>query len=152
VGLLDNKTYNPNDKDEAYRRGYEAWVKSKSMTFEGKGFLTNMLTTIAALADGVLSRVSLKPTDFVTGVRIRSVGVWDTVGSLGIPDYVKGARRDFFSFIDNKLSLMVDRGFHAMALDEMRRDFPIERWDADPRIEEMWFVGAHSDVGGGYPA
>ncbi|HET7133229.1 MAG TPA: DUF2235 domain-containing protein, partial [Gammaproteobacteria bacterium] len=31
-------------------------------------------------------------------------------------------------------------------------DFPVTRWEADPRVEEAWFVGAHSDVGGGYPA
>jgi uncharacterized protein (DUF2235 family) len=153
VGLLNTKNYNVNNNEQAYRRGYEAWLKAKGMSFEGKGFLTNLLGSVAALADGLLSKISLKPDDFVTGVRIRSVGVWDTVGSLGIPDYVKGARRDLFSFIDNKLSPMVDHGFHAMALDEMRRDFPVERWDADPsRIEEVWFIGAHSDVGGGYPA
>lgn len=152
VGLLNTRTYDPNDKDEAYRRGFEAWVKAKSMSFEGKGFLTNILTTVAMLAEGVLHRISLKPSDFVPLVRIKTVAVWDTVGSLGIPGYVKGARRDLFSFVDNKLSAMVDNGFHAMALDEERRDFPVERWDPDPRIEEVWFTGAHSDVGGGYPA
>jgi hypothetical protein len=152
VGLLNNKTYDPNDKDEAYRRGFEAWVKAKGKSFEGKGFLTNMLTTVAMLAEGVLRRVSLKESDFIPLVRIRTVAVWDTVGSLGIPGYVKGARRDLFSFVDDRLSAMVDNGFHAMALDEERRDFPVERWDPDPRIEEMWFIGAHSDVGGGYPA
>jgi uncharacterized protein (DUF2235 family) len=152
VGLLNNKTYDPNDKDEAYRRGFEAWVKAKGKSFEGKGFLTNVLTTVAMLAEGVLRRVSLKESDFIPLVRIRTVAVWDTVGSLGIPDYVKGGRRDLFSFIDNKLSAMVDNGFHAMALDEERRDFPVDRWDPDPRIQEVWFTGAHSDVGGGYPS
>lgn len=152
VGLLNNKNYDPNDKDEAYRRGFEAWVKAKGKSFEGKGFLTNLLTTVAMLAEGVLRRVSLKESDFIPLVRIRSVAVWDTVGSLGIPDYVKGGRRDLFSFIDNKLSAMVDNGFHAMALDEERRDFPVDRWDPDPRIQEVWFTGAHSDVGGGYPS
>jgi uncharacterized protein (DUF2235 family) len=152
VGLLNNKTFDANDKSEAYRRGYEAWVRSKGISFEGKGLLNTLLNTVVQLADGVLSRVSLKPTDFVTGVRMRCVGVWDTVGSLGVPEYIKGARRDLFTFVDDKLSPLVDRGFHAMALDEMRRDFPVERWDPDPRIEEVWFTGAHSDVGGGYPA
>jgi hypothetical protein len=38
-----------------------------------------------------------------------------------------------------------------MALDEERLDFPVTRWDPDPRVEQVWFVGAHSDVGGGYP-
>ena len=71
---------------------------------------------------------------------------------MGIPDYVTtGQRRDLFTFVDLNLSPMVDRGFHAMALDERRLDFPVTRWNADPRIEEVWFVGCHSDVGGGYP-
>jgi uncharacterized protein (DUF2235 family) len=39
-----------------------------------------------------------------------------------------------------------------MALDERRRDFPVTRWDPDPRVEEVWFPGAHSDIGGGNPA
>ena len=152
VGLLNNKSFDANNKDEAYRRGYEAWIRAKGISFEGKGFLSNLLNTVVQLAEGVVNRVSLEPTDFVTGVRMRSVGVWDTVGAMGVPEYIKGARRDLFTFVDDKLSPLVDRGFHAMALDEMRRDFPVERWDADPRIEEVWFIGAHSDVGGGYPA
>jgi hypothetical protein len=39
-----------------------------------------------------------------------------------------------------------------MALDERRRDFPVTRWNSDKRVEQVWFIGAHSDVGGGYPA
>ncbi len=152
VGLLNSKTYDANDKDEAYRRGFEAWIKAKGIMFQGKDFLSNMLNTIAGLAEGVVTRVALKPGDFVEGVHIHSVGVWDTVGSLGVPGYIKGQRRDLFSFVDSALSPMVDRGFHAMALDEERLDFPVTRWQKDPRIEEVWFVGCHSDVGGGYPA
>jgi glutathione S-transferase len=70
---------------------------------------------------------------------------------MGIPNYVKGSRKDFFSFVDTKLSRAVESGFHAMALDEQRRDFPVTRWDKDPRVQQVWFVGAHADVGGGYP-
>jgi hypothetical protein len=76
--------------------------------------------------------------------------VWDTVGSLGIPAYVKGARADFFRFVDTALSSKVRRGFHAMSLDELRKDFPVTRWNERDGIEQMWFVGAHADVGGGY--
>ncbi len=83
---------------------------------------------------------------------IKSVAVWDTVGSMGVPNYVRGSRKDFFSFVDTKLSPAVERGFHAMALDERRRDFPVTRWDKDKRVEQVWFIGAHSDVGGGYAA
>jgi uncharacterized protein (DUF2235 family) len=152
VGLLNNKAFDANDKEEAYRRGFEAWVKARDISFQNSGPLSEVLNTVAKLAEGVITRVALKPEDFIAGIRIRSVGVWDTVGSLGVPDYIKGSRRDLFTFVDNDLSPLVDHGFHAMALDEERLDFPVDRWNADSRIEEVWFVGAHSDVGGGYPA
>jgi hypothetical protein len=37
-----------------------------------------------------------------------------------------------------------------MALDERRRDFPVTRWDPRDGVEQVWFAGCHSDVGGGY--
>ncbi len=151
VGLLNPTTYDPNDKSEAYMRAFAAWMKCKGVVFTGDNKLSGLLNAVVAFAQNVVAR-TLKPKDLVSGVRVSSVCVWDTVGSLGIPDYVQGNRRDIFTFVDLKLNKMVDHGFHAMALDERRRDFPVTRWEADPRIEEVWFVGAHSDVGGGYPA
>ena len=38
-----------------------------------------------------------------------------------------------------------------MALDEQRRDFPVTKWDPRIGVTQTWFVGAHADVGGGYP-
>jgi uncharacterized protein (DUF2235 family) len=152
VGLLDTRRYDANDKNKAYLRGFEAWIKCKGVVFTGKDHLSSLLTALTVFVSDLITRVALRDEDFVKNVRIRSVGVWDTVGSLGVPDYIQGQRRDLFSFVDLKLSDKVDRGFHAIALDERRLDFPVTRWAASPRVEEMWFVGAHSDVGGGYPA
>ena len=111
-----------------------------------------LLSRLALRAD-LKTNVSLTEKDFITGVRVKSVAVWDTVGSMGVPDYITaGGRRDLFTFVDLNLSPMIDHGFHAMALDERRLDFPVTRWNPDARVEQVWFVGAHSDVGGGYPA
>ena len=151
VGLLDPTKYDPNNKSQAYLRGLGAWFKAKGLVFQGKSELSSLLTTISNLAGEAVARMTLKDGDLIPGVRLASVGVWDTVGSMGIPTYVKGQRNDFFSFVSQTLSPLIDHGFHAMALDERRLDFPITRWDTDPRVEQMWFVGAHSDVGGGYP-
>jgi Uncharacterized alpha/beta hydrolase domain (DUF2235) len=83
---------------------------------------------------------------------IEVVAVWDTVGALGIPEYdVKMRRLDAFQFADLKLSPVVGHGRHAVAVNEMRVDFTPTLWDVDPRIAQMLFVGAHADVGGGYP-
>ena len=71
-------------------------------------------------------------------VEIEMVGIWDTVKATNDPDYD-----------DNELSANVIAGYHAMAVDECRRFFPILRWNDDPRVREMWFSGSHSDVGGG---
>jgi hypothetical protein len=60
-------------------------------------------------------------------------------------------RLDAFQFADLKLNPVVGHGHHAVAVDEMRVDFVPTLWDADPRITQVLFVGAHADVGGGYP-
>jgi len=150
VGLLNSQTYDVNDKNEAYLRGLAAWFKCKGVVFAGDGKLMSLLNAVLDFAGDTISRLKLGTNDLIPDVPIASVAVWDTVGSLGIPLYVKG-RRDFFTFVSEDLSPKVKNGFHAMALDERRRDFPVTRWTPRAGVEEMWFVGAHSDVGGGYP-
>jgi len=85
------------------------------------------------------------------------VGVWDTVGALGIP--IDGFRPPLlsrlWSFHDPKLSRYVLNAYHALAIDERRRPFRPMLWvqqdDApDLPLEQVWFAGVHSDVGGGY--
>ncbi len=91
--------------------------------------------------------------------RIRFIGVWDTVGALGIPwsgvPLVNWINRRW-SFHDTRLSKHVDGAFQALAIDEKRRPFEPAIWtkDAaavDQRLEQVWFAGVHCDVGGGYP-
>ncbi|MBS0367089.1 MAG: DUF2235 domain-containing protein [Proteobacteria bacterium] len=87
--------------------------------------------------------------------RVRFIGVWDTVGSLGIP--VTGLKlpffRDYYQFHDTQLSKIVDYAYHALALDEFREDFAPTLWTSGKPgnlvVEQRWFCGAHSDVGGG---
>lgn len=91
--------------------------------------------------------------------RIRCVGVWDTVGALGVPTTVPLLSRlnQRFQFHDTELSSWVDNAFHAVAIDERRGSFVPTLWSrrddapAGQRVEQVWFSGAHSDVGGGYP-
>ena len=153
VGLLDKKAYDPNDRHKAYLMGFEAWMSCKGVVFTGRNTFASMLTDWVHQIGNRIARLTLKDSEFITGVRMKSVAVWDTVGSMGIPDYVTASgRRDLFTFVDLNLSPMIDHGFHAMALDERRLDFPVTRWNPDPRVEQVWFIGAHSDVGGGYAA
>ena len=87
-------------------------------------------------------------------VRVRFIGVWDTVGALGIPLSQVPFSRDYYQWHDTELSKIVDYACHAVATDEHRRDFDVTVWSnkvkpANVRVEQRWFVGAHADVGGG---
>jgi len=92
---------------------------------------------------------------------IKCVAVWDTVGSYGIPTGLGlGAlARKVTSwtrgFRDNQIGEHIETGLHAMAIDERRRAFPATAWvtnkDEDRKgVEQVWFVGTHSNIGGGY--
>lgn len=91
-------------------------------------------------------------------IPIQLVGVWDTVGALGIP-FFNGIRaldqieRHLFDFADLKLSSRVRHGRHALAIDEQRKDFEPTLWNQreDGSIKQVWFPGVHADIGGGYP-
>jgi len=90
-------------------------------------------------------------------IGIRFVGVWDTVGSLGIP--IDGVRLPFadklWGFHDTELSTRVRFAYQALAIDEQRGPFRPTLWkkqqDAtDQTLEQVWFSGVHCDIGGGY--
>lgn len=88
--------------------------------------------------------------------KIKMVGVWDTVGSLGIPAIVGGVDPQLFGFLDTGLHEDVLNAYHALAIDERRVEFPATQWKAPfkptQHVEQVWFCGVHCDVGGGYPA
>jgi uncharacterized protein (DUF2235 family) len=90
-------------------------------------------------------------------IRVKLIGVWDTVGALGIPlRGLRGLTRRDYQFHDTELSATVERACHALAIDEHRAPFEPTLWAYSPKpgqtVEQVWFCGAHSDVGGGYPA
>jgi uncharacterized protein (DUF2235 family) len=93
-------------------------------------------------------------------VPIKFIGVFDTVGALGVPFPV--FHRLFgsaYPFLNTGLRLNNEYAFHALALDEHRKAFAPTLWtnmgapNAAPRpierTEQRWFVGAHANVGGG---
>ena len=84
---------------------------------------------------------------------IKMVGVWDTVGSLGIPAIFGGFDPILYGFLNKNLSPRVKFAFHGLAIDEKRAQFRPTLWDTTPVagqvIEQVWFTGCHADVGGG---
>lgn len=87
---------------------------------------------------------------------IRFIGVWDTVGALGIPLKVAALTKRW-SFHDVRLGTHVQTAAHALAIDERRGAFLPTLWEqqaeAPPtqQLLQVWFAGVHSDIGGGYP-
>lgn len=101
-------------------------------------------------------------------ITLRFIGVWETVGQLGIPDVASWFpfARGRYRFHDTELSGIVQLAYQALALDEHRADFAPAKWTRLPgtlgpgetmtskkasqiEVEQRWFIGAHSDVGGG---
>ncbi len=91
------------------------------------------------------------------GVEIHFLGVWDTVGALGIPNNMAILNllddTKKYAFHDTRLNPDVKHARHAVALDEWRASFAPTLWSnaaehAD--MKQVWFPGVHCDVGGGY--
>lgn len=113
-------------------------------------------------------------------IRIKFIGIWDTVSALGFPYQRTGdsiiedslerpipvllARlcdtifnfgplaHKFYNYDPNKI---VDHVYHAIAIDDERKSFLPRVWDEiDPKLKgsitQVWFAGMHSDVGGSY--
>lgn len=103
---------------------------------------------------GFLEKVQLKP---FTPVTVKYLGVWDTVMALGSRLHATrgsttaGNKRAFFA--GDTPSRCVARARQALAIDEQRFDFRPEVWVSaleGQRVEQRWFAGVHSNVGGGY--
>src|SRR5580704_17894960 len=83
---------------------------------------------------------------FSRPVRIRFLGLWDTVTSVGnvwSPVY----------WPNTTVNPSVDTVCHAIAIDERRSFFRQNRWGTgtrDQEVRQLWFAGVHCDVGGGY--
>lgn len=107
---------------------------------------------------------------YVTGqspvLRIRYLGVWDTVGALGVPNslLLGSLFNKRYQFHDPQLSAMVVSARHAVSIDERRKAFTPTLWtnleelnstlgfhskDKDAPYQQKWFPGTHGSVGGG---
>jgi uncharacterized protein (DUF2235 family) len=128
--------------------------------------LYNATTIRTLIADGLPKNPSIEEQwllKYSRPTKIKFVGVWDTVGSLGLPVWSMAAKIHKYKFLDTHLRLDNENAFHALALDEHRKDFEPTFWTKSVRtgqegpadrpidkVEQRWFVGAHANVGGGY--
>lgn len=109
--------------------------------------------------------------EYAKRIDIQFIGVWDTVGTLGVPiGRIKGISRSSMYYHHIRLSKIFKNTFQALAIDEHRKPYRPALWtkfipkqdddenaaadadpeETDPHIEQRWFIGAHSNIGGGY--
>ncbi|KZL76893.1 peptidoglycan binding domain-containing protein [Colletotrichum tofieldiae] len=92
------------------------------------------------LSKNGLTRYTYRVSQVIHDITIKAVGVWDTVGTLGIPPA--------------PVSDHVENAFHALALDEPRYAFRPALWekldDNRTNLKQVWFPGNHAGIGGGW--
>ncbi|KAL6720695.1 hypothetical protein ACLMJK_002620 [Lecanora helva] len=95
-------------------------------------------------------------------VSVKAVGVFDTVGSLGIPRipwleklHLQTRSTKEYLFYDTSLNDRIENAFQALALDEHRSAFSPAVWEKprgnETNLRQVWFPGVHQNIGGGYP-
>jgi uncharacterized protein (DUF2235 family) len=131
-----------------------------------------MRNGLVAIADVLRRRTRYDRTRNTVVPTIAFLGLWDTVAAYGLP--IDEMTRGFSKWIwplelpNRELSRRVLRACHALALDDERTTFhPVlwteagedevkpdeagRRWIKGERVSQVWFVGMHANVGGGYP-
>jgi hypothetical protein len=86
---------------------------------------------------------------------IKFIGVWDTVGALGVPGLLgKLVNKDKYDFHNVDLTPEIENAYHALAIDEQRKPFMPSLWTRPDGwkgiLEQVWFAGVHSNVDGSY--
>jgi uncharacterized protein (DUF2235 family) len=138
-------------REEAYSAGTLVWrryreraAKTLSSRVKLADALGNLPSWLRYLSG---EQVKTSPID-----SIAAIGVWDTVGAMGIPRFDgQGRTVDAYRFADAVLNSKVQHGFHAIAADEKRMLFSPCLWEPREGVTQVLFAGAHADVGGGYP-
>ena len=99
--------------------------------------------------------------------KVKAIGVWDTVGTLGVPTMklfgitLHTDSTHEYSFVNTEVAHNVEHAYQALALDEKRTPFSPTVWEWPPlvgsdqfyalqELKQTWFPGVHTSVGGGY--
>jgi uncharacterized protein (DUF2235 family) len=162
-GILDVRNLNQQEVDDQVN---ECWKKFRKIAFTGtmkndtrRGNVPSDNTASAAdTSETRLARNDSTGLPAYSPVDIAFLGVWDTVAAIGAPTAELRTLINFFyplTFGELTVGPWVKRACHAISIDDERLTFAPELWNeqngSDKRIEQVWFAGVHSNVGGGYP-
>ena len=141
----------PQKRDAYYLpRLFRAYVNSHGAMWMAPQELANIN------ADRAKEKTPKPPLDPFRPVRVKYLGVWDTVLALGSrfeasPDSTSVAARSFYT--GSMPATCVVRARQALAVDEKRWDFRPEIWKGclpHQTMQQRFFIGVHSNAGGGY--
>lgn len=151
AGLLNNCGILYNAKANLIQKAFDMYKSAEIHPSDETSREFRRLNSVTIKLDGLSRDEKKKYTDDGCP-KIHFVGVWDTVGALGIPFSVLGFLNEKHMFHDNKIGPNMLYARHAMAIDEKRDDFQPTIWKqrTGVDIQQVWFAGVHSDVGGGY--
>lgn len=148
VGKVEEKTSPESDgpaPQELTERGKQSLVDLRDVIIRGK-----------PLNEKAEQFVHAHPNQWAS---IDFLGVWDTVPALGFPgavidtfvNYVPGWKHRYHDFT---LHPSVKNAYHALSIDDDRKWFHPTIWDTYNKeyqsMEQVWFSGSHTDVGGGF--
>lgn len=149
-GILDIRHYPTSELlDKAVLQLYEGYRAKETALLESVLYAPFMKIFFDAYAKEKLQVLGEQSK------KIEFIGVWDTVDAVGLPvDELTELWNKLifrFKFPDHRLNPNVKKTCHALSIDDERQSFSPLLWNDDPRIEQVWFPGVHSNVGGGYP-
>ena len=152
-GIIDAKKQpTANAFDESVNKAYKAYRSC---------YRTVLMRLLRGEASGAATEDFKSQFCHAQQSKIHFIGVWDTVDAVGMPFHVSDLINAViyrFKFPNHRLSEHVDQAYHALAVDDDRHSFHPLLWDQRipsqnkfQKIEQVWFAGAHANVGGGYP-
>lgn len=133
-------------------------LRPEYLNLVGEAYQLYRDRTILTHPDSDHMRSFRKTYSIEVETQIKFMGVWDTVGALGLPLPWFNWWNRKYQFHDVKLSSHVEYAYHALAIDEQRRIFAPSLWELSEEnmgnskqvCEQVWFPGVHGNIGGGY--
>ena len=162
IGLITSQGLIPySTKDDLDSKAIAAYRQYRRNRF-GAGIgtvLRPIRDLLVAIANAALGRERYDRELNIKVTSIRFLGLWDTVAAYGLPadEWTIGIDRYIWplELPNRRLSPVIHRACHALALDDERTTFHPVLWDEDKvpegQIAQVWFAGVHDNVGGGYP-
>ena len=112
--------------------------------------ITSNYPLIPSLIDSYMKKNPKKMEQLKKEIDLKEVFM-PVVRMMGLWDMVRAPVDRYRHFYEGERAPIVQSIYHAMSLDENRLMFPVLKYKGDDtKVEQCWFSGVHSDIGGGY--